>query len=61
MNFYGMENGFLDDFLVVKALHVLRYVLRCFDWSFQGCCSLDWEAVFMTMFLHLHAACDRVL
>jgi hypothetical protein len=30
INFSGMENGYLDDVLMVKALNDLGFVLRCF-------------------------------
>ena len=32
-----MENGCLDDVLVVKALYGLQSVLMCFGWIFHGC------------------------
>jgi hypothetical protein len=56
-----MENGCLEGVLVVKALYDLRSISRCFSYSFHSCCSLGWEAIFMSVFLLLQASWFRVL
>jgi hypothetical protein len=53
MDFSGMENGCLDGVLVVEALYGLGYTLWCFGWTFHGCCSLGWEAIFLVVLLSL--------